>query len=342
MNRPDVRLRIDDREFGGWKGVSIRRGLEQLAATFELRVTERWAGQDVARPIVPGAACTLLVDGSPVIVGYVDEVAFDYDGNSHGVTVSGRDKTGDLVDCSAPSMQFSGRTLSQVATDICKPFGVGVHVTTDIGEPFARFKNNEGDSIFETMESAARVRAVLLLSDGLGNLVLSRAGTKRINETLELGRNVLRANGSLSHRDRFRDYRVKGQMAGTDQWNAEDAAHPLGTATDDAITRHRPLTLLAEEQVDGSSAKARAQWERNVRYGRSQRVSYTVQGWHHPGGLWQPNFMVPVRDSFLGISEDRLIAGVHLTLDESGFYTRLDILPREAFEQSELPKEGEA
>lgn len=341
MNSPDVRLKIDGREFGGWKRITIRRGLEQLAATFELSVTERWAGQDVVRPIAPGSACTVLVSGTPVIIGYVDDVGIDYGDKSHTVTVSGRDKTGDLIDCSAPSTQFSGRTLAQVATDLCKPFGVGVKVATDIGGEFSRLKNNEGDSIFDTLEPAARIRAVLLLSDGLGNLVLSRTGTQRISDALELGRNVFKANGNFSHRDRFSSYQVKGQMAGTDEWNTEDAAHPLGTASDKAIKRHRPLTLLAEEQVDESSAKERAQWERNVRYGRSRRITYTVKGWHHSRGLWQPGFMVPVKDSFLGVNDDRLISGVSLTLDEGGFNSRLDVLPREAFERIELPEPGE-
>ncbi len=232
MSNPDMRLKVDGTIYGGWKQITVRRSLEQLAASFELVVSERWAGQDTVRPIRPGAACTLLVNNSPVIVGYVDDVNIEYGDKQHQVAVSGYDKTGDLVGCSAPSTQFSGRTLAQVATDLCKPFGIGVKVNTDIGGQFSRLKNNEGDSVFETLESAARIRAVLLLSDGLGNLVLSRAGTQRISEALELGKNIYRASGKNSHRDRFSRYEVKGQMAGSDEWYAEDAAHPLGTSVD--------------------------------------------------------------------------------------------------------------
>ena len=107
------------------------------------------------------------------------------------------------------------------------------------------------------------------------------------------------------------------------------------------VTRHRPLTVLAEEQIDQVSAQERAQWERNVRYGRSRRISYTVKGWYHSGGLWQPGYLVPVRDKYLGVNGDRLISGVNLLLDESGFSTKLDLLPRQAFERFELPEPGE-
>jgi prophage tail gpP-like protein len=115
----------------------------------------------------------------------------------------------------------------------------------------------------------------------------------------------------------------------------------LGVALDKAVTRYRPLTVLAEEQIDQVSAQERAQWERNVRYGRSRRISYTVKGWYHSGGLWQPGFMVPVRDPYLGINDDRLISGVTLILDENGFISKLDLLPRQAFERMELPEPGE-
>lgn len=341
MTNPDVRLTIDGREFGGWKRITIRRGLEQLAATFDLGLKDRWSGQDKVRPINPGAACTVSVNGTPVIVGYVDDSGIEYDGKSHGITVSGRDKTGDLIDCSAPSTQFSGRTLAEVAKELCKPFGVGVKVNTDVGGSFSRLKNNEGDTIFDTLEPAARVRAVLLLSDGLGNLVLDRAGTRRIKTPLVLGENILKASGKASHRDRFSRYQVKGQMSGTDEWNTEAAAHPMGTAKDFAVQRHRPLTILAEEQIDETAAGDRAEWERNVRFGRSKRINYTVRGWFHSGGLWQPGFMVPVRDSYLGINENRLIVGVDLMLNERGFTTGLSLLPRQAFDRIELPEPGE-
>ncbi len=341
MANPDVRLKVDGHVFGGWREITIRRGLEQLCASFDLTLTDRWSGQDTARPIMPGASCTVLVDNIPVIAGYVDDATPTYNKRQYGLTVSGRDLTGDLLDCSAPSTQFSGRTLAQVAKTLCKPYGIGVKVQTDVGAAFSTLKNNEGDSVYETLEPAARIRAALLLSDGLGSLLLARAGTDRLTTVLKLGKNVLDCRAGYSHRDRYSNYTVKGQSAGSDDWNGEDAAQPLGTATDPAVTRHRPLTVLAEENVDKAAAQKRAEWERNVRYGRSRRLTYTVPGWFHADGLWAPNHMVRVRDGFLGLDEYRLISGVTLTLNRDGFRARLDVVPRETFVLIELPETGE-
>jgi prophage tail gpP-like protein len=326
--------------YGGWKSIHIKRGMEQVAGTFELSVSERWPGQDVPRPIRPGAACTLRVDGQTVITGWVDEVAVSYDDRAHTVSVSGRDATGDLVDCSAPSTQFALFTLAEIAEQLCQPYGIGVINRAERGLPFQRMKNNEGDTVFETLEAAARCRGVLLLSDGQGNLVLSRLGGQRVRTPLVLGDNILSMSATFSDRDRYSEYVVKGQTVGTDEWSGESAAQPAGRAVDKAITRHRPLTVLAEEQADGATAQERAEWERNVRFGRGRSMSVTVLGWTHADGLWTPNRLVRLRDSWLGMDRDLLISEVGLVLDEQGLRSELKLCPPETFERLPLPEPG--
>lgn len=341
MPNHEVRLKVDGMLYGGWTSITITRSMEQVAGSFELAVSERWAGQDVVRPIRPGMTCSVLVDGAPVITGHVDDVSVDYDARSHTVTVSGRDATGDMVDCSAPSIQFSGRTLPGVARELCAPYGIGVKVEASCAAEFQRLKNNEGDSVYETLEAAARVRAVLLLSDGLGNLVLSRVSSSRVPTPLVLGSNILSCSARFSGRDRYSIYTVKGQSSGSDDWYGESAAQPAGQARDKGVGRHRPLTVLAEEQIDPAAAAERAQWERNVRYGRGRTMTITVRGWSHAGGLWTPNRLVTVRDAFIGVDQTLLISGVTLSLSDQGELAELTVCPPEAFALLALPEPDE-
>ncbi|SNS05491.1 Mu-like prophage tail protein gpP [Humidesulfovibrio mexicanus] len=334
----DVRLEVGDMLYGGWASIVIRRGLEQVAGSFELALTERWPGQDIPRPIAPGARCRVLVDGEPVITGYVDDVMPSYDAKEHGLSVSGRDKTADLVDCSAPSTQWAGRGLLPVAKALCRPFGIEVLAQCDTGKPFSQLKNNEGDSVYETLEAAARVRAVLLVTDGHGRLLITRAGQgARVATVLELGKNVLGCKASFSLRDRFSTYTVKGQSVGLDGWGGA-AAHSKGSANDSRVPRHRPLTIIAEDQVEGAGAGERARWEASVRYGRSRRVTYTVRGWKHANGLWEPGQTVPVRDTWLSIDEPLLMVGVAYLLDEQGTRCELTLQPVEAFSLLPVPE----
>ena len=221
-DRPDVRLEIGSELYGGWKRISIRRALGRVAGTFDLNVTERWPGQDVSRPIQPGAACRVLVDGLAVITGYVDDVRISCSASEHSVTVRGRDKTGDLVDCCAPSMQLAGASLAVIARNLCAPFGIEV-VDGAGADTVPGFKINPGDTVFETLDQLARAQGVFLTTDGEGRLVLARAGREKAGTVLELGKNVMESRGSFSMADRYSEITVLGQTAASDTWDGAKA-----------------------------------------------------------------------------------------------------------------------
>lgn len=327
-------LKIDGRLYGGWKTVSVTRSIEQIAGTFSLDVTDRWGGSAAAWPIKPGARAQLLLDGDTVIDGYVDDAEPSYDSQNAGLRVAGRDRTGDLVDCSAiyKTGQWRGATLDRIARDLIAPFGIGLRVEADVGEPFASYAIQEGETVFECLERAARMRAVLLVSDTAGNLVIARAGDTLVPAALVEGQNILAARATFSWKDRHSRYLVKGQAHATDDFYAEQAAGPSGEALDGVINRHRPLVVLAEEHGAGGSLAARAAWEASVRFGRGNRATITVQGWRRPdGALWQPNTLVAVQSPRLYLDAPMLIVGCTWRLDDAGTFTDLTISRREAF-----------
>lgn len=329
MDHPDVRLEIGAELYGGWKRMAVRRALGRVAGTFDLTVTERWPGQETPRPIQPGAACRVLVDGAPVITGYVDDVRIRYAAGEHAVTVRGRDKTGDLVDCCPPSVQLVGASLTAIARTLCGPFGIEVMDQAGTAA-VPGFKVNPGDTVFETLEQLARAQGVLLTTDGEGRLVLARAGKTRAATVLELGKNVLEARGSFSMADRYSEITVLGQTAASDTWSGKAASQQKAVARDAGVSRHRPLVLVAEQEHQG--ANKRAQWEINTRYGKGNVVTYTVYGWKDGDSVWAPNVLVDVRDAALGLDVTWLLGDVALTLDDQGYRAELTLSPPEAYE----------
>lgn len=322
--------------FGGWQRVSVTRSIEQIANGFELSVTERWPGQSVSRPIRPGEKCALKLDGETVITGHVDDADPSFGKQAHSLTVKGRDATGDLVDCSAihKAGQWANAPLDRIARDLCAPFGIKVRVETDVGKPFSSYNIQEGETAFECIERAARLKAVLLISDGEGNLVITRAGKTRAETALVEGENILDGRGQFSWKDRYSIITVKGQERATDDFFGEHAAGPSASARDDAITRYRPLIVLAEAHGAGATLRDRATWERNVRMGRGNRGTVSVQGWRDGSGkLWQPNTLVTVTSPMLWLDHaEMLIVGCTYTLDDNGTRTTLAIARREAFD----------
>ena len=78
----------------------------------------------------------------------------NYDRGAHTIAVRGRDATGDLVDCSAASKpgEWKDARLEEIASALCEPFGIRVTREVDTGAPFARFRIEEGESVFEAIE----------------------------------------------------------------------------------------------------------------------------------------------------------------------------------------------
>lgn len=330
---PDVQLKLGGMIYGGWTSMRLERGMEQCSGMFELGVTELWPENLSPREIAPGDECTVLLDGSTVITGYVDELSLGYSASKHEVMVRGRDKTADLVDCSAvkPAGQWSGRKLEQIAADLCKPFGIEVITRTSTGKPFANFALQQGETVFEAIERMARIRAVLVTADGLGNLVITRASSERVATPLVRGENILEANGTMNWRERFQTYTMKGQAAGGDYFSGKAAAQIKAVASDPAVGRYRPLIVVSEGQDVAASLKDRVQWEASVRAARSNDITIKVQGWTHADGLWAPNVLVAVRDPWLRLDADLLIKKVSYQLDTGGTFTELQLTRADAY-----------
>ena len=326
----------------GWTSVSVQLALDQMAGTFELGLTDR--GGLAAENFRQGSRCTVSLEGQTVITGFIDRARPTYDKGSHGITVSGRDVTCDLVDCQhlGPPVQWKGQTLTQIAEAVCAPFGIPVAVETDVGAAFPDVKYDEGDTVHSFLVKWARQRGVLLTSYGDGRLVITRSQQRGAGGSLVLGGNVEAAQGDLNNEGRFSRYIVKGQSLGT-FWKGDSAEEiaefqaaytgPFGEATDSVVGRYRPMVIISE--VKGTSAEfaERARHEALVRAGKSRAAQYTASGWGPASGqVWRINTVVQVRDSFTGFNGSYLIERCGYSLDlQGGSVTYIGVVHPDAY-----------
>lgn len=332
-----VSLKVNGKVYGGWKTARISRSIETIAGGFSLSVSERWTNQGEAWPIFEGDDCTLLLNDSPIIFGYIDSRRLNYDSNQHTVSLSGRDNTGDLVDCSAllTTWEFKNVDVLGFAKKICSPFNIDVTLQTGITLTRAtKLSISPGDTAFNALEQACRVAGVLPISDGLGGLVLTRAGSSRCGTSLVEGQNILSASAEFSTNSRFHKYVVLGQHAGRDDFNGTAAASVKGSAIDSSVTRtERVLVIRPEHNVTIASATKRAQWEATTRAARSDVVTITVQGWTQADGtLWPVNSLVKVVSPTIAVDGTMLIAQAEYSIDDtSGTTTTLTLKRPDAF-----------
>lgn len=344
-DRNNVRLVVGDQEHGGWKKVEITAGLDRAAREFSLEVTDKWPGEkgvEKARRIRPGDLCKVFIGGDQVLTGFVDATPISFDTENVTVGVKGRSKTADLVDCSAINKpgQWNDRRAEVVSGDLAQLYGIKVICTTDTGAPIADHQIQQGESVFESVDRMLGLRQLLATDDAAGNLVICRAGSERAGTPLVVGENVLAGEAGLDFKDRFSEYRVRGQSAGSDTSYAGDVAGLEGTSSDGGVKRRRVLVIAADGQADNDACRKRALWEAAHRAGRSYETTYTVQGWRQADGrLWLPNQLVHVRDPIIGFDMEVLIGEVTWSLSEEGSFAKLKVAPKAAWElQPTVPK----
>ncbi|HFG1699826.1 TPA: phage baseplate assembly protein [Vibrio cholerae] len=325
-----VTLRAGGNLYQGWTKISVTRSLEAMSGAFDLELTHKWQGSSdryraFMEPIQQGAPCIVEIGGDRVITGYVDDWVPSYDDKQVIISVSGRDKTSDLIDCSIvyPSGQFANQDLTQIARTVCQPFGIKVIVNTDVGAPFQRIQIEQGETPYELLSRLARQRGVLLTSDAFGNLVITRASKQRAGFSLVLGQNVKAARGRFSWRNRYSNFIVKASGAAFGQWDSSPAQTVGGIKAevkDVEIGRYRPMIIVNEEITTAEGAARRGQWERQRSVGRSNTAEFTVVGWRVPetGKVFDFNQIVPVRDDILGLDEDMLINTIMFSEDDGG------------------------
>lgn len=337
----DVTLKVGGQKYSGWTSVSVTRSIESISGSFSLNVSERWANQDQPWPINEGDECSVLIGDEVVITGFVDSRKPSYGPGAHSLSIDGRDKTADLVDCSALVSQYEYKNFDvfKLAQKLCKPFnitvsqlGVTVPGKTLVGTE--KLHIDPGETVFNVLEHAARIAGVLLISDGEGGVIITQPGTERAVTELVEGQNIISAEADFTVASRFYHYIALGQHQATDAFFGAEAAQIKGEAFDPNVTRQaRVLVIRPEGNVTPAFAKLRAQWEATVRAARSNSVKVVVQGWTQGNGaLWPVNALVHVKSPQLRIDGDMLIASATYSFDESeGTRTELSLKPPGAF-----------
>lgn len=344
-----VILRINGVDWSWWKSVEITRQMDAIAGAFTISLADRWVNGASALPIAAGMECEVLIGKDPVIKGYIDKVSPSFSARDHGISISGRDKSADLVDCSAVQRpgHWMDQNALQLAVTLAAPFGVAVTAGGDIGAPIPSFKLEQGETAFEALDRVLKQRELLACPDGAGGLELLKVGARENATALVQGENILEASADFDMTDRFSDYLAQGQQPGSDDVYGLAACAVHAESRDPAVTRYRPLIIRAESAMDSANAKQRAAWECTVRAARAVTVSVTVQGFRQgpagdaTGPLWGINAMTDVNIPYLRVRQRLLTSKVTFRRDVgSGSTTALELKDPSAFKPEPKKRDG--
>jgi prophage tail gpP-like protein len=338
----DLILEVGGVALSGWTGVRVTRGIERMPSDFSIELTELYPDDVDKFTVKTGDFCLVKLGTDPVVTGYIDRVGMLLDRAQHSITVSGRGKCADLVDCSAewPGGQISSTTAFDIATKLATPYGTDgqkIVVLQDVEDVVQIPVQNLilGETPFQIIERVCRFAALLAYETADGNLLLTRAGDGEAASGMVEGQNVQRASIEYSLDQRYSE--IYGYIQSFDTFlDVGDVGNLQVPGVDERVPRHRRLAIIAEP---GDSAgwpvlKKRVEWEVARRYGRSRALNVTIDSWRDADGkLWEPNTLAPISLPGLKLPDEKwLITEVTYSRNLGGGTTAdLVLMPPEAF-----------
>lgn len=343
----NVVIESNGTRFTGWKRVTVTKSLDKMCGTFSFTSS---AEVGKSFPIQQRTQCKIIIDNVPVINGWVEKISVQLESDEHEVTVSGRDRTNDVVDSQlSQSIEFNPPiTLTQLVEKVLSELHLDdIKVIDNFN--LKTFKDIAAESIgitaFDFIEKYAKKAAVMLTTDGFGNILFQRSTLDLLKTVLSTNRNargqILNSSVVYDDTKRFNFYNVSSSgsagslhVFGT-EYDSKKIADISGSATDKDIRNSRIYYFQSDDTQEDTQTANRAKWEANFR--KSNSVVYTcdIQGFmptNDQDKIWQPNYLVHVIDEFADINAQLLIVEVTYTqsLDE-GSKVSLKLMPKESF-----------
>lgn len=326
---------IDGKKYDKFLSVSVSRSMQSLEGSFQFAsinpniLNDGWS-------IVPESTVELYLNHSMVISGYIDSVSPTISDTDDSLAVSGRDNMAGLIDCSAylpgNQIQWKNAKLETILSDLCKPFGVKVVATVNTGDPISLFCLDRKEEVLDAIRRLCNYRSVLPVPTEDGTLAISKIGTIRSADTIELGRNAFTAQGVSDYKDRYSHYICRSTNTGSTGWE-DYKIDQEEISLDPVIKRYRPKIVQLEEQLSKKDLKIYAGWISQNTASKSDQVTVSMKNWHDAAGvLWQINTIVPVIIPQLKISRDMLIDKIVYGYSGAGTITTVSLIHPNAYD----------
>lgn len=331
-------IELSSSSFPGFKTADITLSMSSLSNGFQVDYapTDRLA----QRPASLGDALKIRVDDDLILDGWVESTPETLEHDNLQLVLTGRSKTGDLVDSSCligKPPRWKNVPARTVIQDIAAAFDIEVQQVGPTGDPLVTFRVPRGEFAGDAIQRAAALRALQAYCVG-GDLILAQAGATQTKTVLEEGFNIIRAERANSHIARHSLYRFHGQTRATDELTGLKAGQLKGEVEDPAITRYRPLDLRGDGHSKGDMG-VRAVRERNRRAALGDGLTLDIDTpVMDEGKAWRPNMLVPVKIPTLAVEETYLITTVRYRVVADEINTTLELSLPEGYTEGTYPR----
>jgi len=345
-----MNLEVNGIEYSNFTAASCEIRLDALCNQFSF---EAVAPNGEPLPFKGGEGCKVIVNGEVVLTGFIEVINVSYDGQSHTINISGRDKTADLLDSSIDKIddiRGDELTLKALIESVIKSLGLDITVIDEVSPaPFNAAEDivspEPAENAFQFLEKYSRKRNVLLTSNGDGNIVIAansgKTATGAVQHLIEADdNNVISSNFSYDTTGRYNAYKISSGLNPVALNLAGDTGlaslvNQGGGVFDGEVRQGRQLVIIAESPFSDTPCKDRAKWEADIRKARGLLYSAVVPSFSvdgENGELWQVNRIYRIVDDFVGKIEPMLCNSVTFTYSASeGKNTALSFVDQKAY-----------
>jgi len=328
----ELALLIDGNRYTQWLSYECDAQLETPASAWSAAVRL----EDAARPagLLAWSWVEVLVGGTTVLSGRIDEIKTRYDRSHVTVTLRGRDQAALLLDASAKlSWGFSKTTMTQLLSTVAAAAGMTkTPATTDTGT--FGCKAEPGESMWEFLSRVVERRGLRIWVAPDGTLHVGQYSTSGAPVAVlqrRLGSPAF-MNNILGGAVTRSTLEVVSKVTVLGSWDHDtDTAGVTGVATNPEAPFTRELILVAGDVETSAEAELQAAEELSRRRARELVCRYTVVG--HGDPAWAPNTLVALVDEREDLDELMLITGRRFTRSrQDGRRTELTLQRPEYFD----------
>lgn len=354
-------IEVDGTKYSGFINAEANVRLDALTNTFRFQAS---SDNEKPMPFGVGQSCRVKSGNDLILTGNIELINVDGDSTSHNIDIAGRDKTGDLLDSTIGSLSDirAPISLKAIIEKTITHIGADIDVV-DLENPAIFTKAEDvtapepGQLAWDYIEKYARKRQVLLTSNGLGQVVITKSSGIEVDAIVKHklrsdDNTVLRYAVSYDDTGRFNKYEMLAQsnplsLIFAGNISNEAIVNQNSQIFDDLIREGRQLALVAETASSSADLKKRAQWDANIRKARGKVYSATVRGHRNQtGNLWAVNELVKVEDDFAGIDSRMLVNSIKFSSNkESADTSLLSFVEKNAYtlslEEPVIDKTGE-
>ena len=316
----EISIRLDGKLFTGWTANSIQRNINTVADAFTFVLPYDPNDLDIRERTRPFSykSAEIFIGGELYISAEVAKTNPAIRTDETIKTVEARTKAGRTIECMAQktALEFSGQTLSSIATEIMSPYGDDLKPLFFNGDSdiFPKVRKEITDTDFDFLSGLAAQKGFMITSSDTGQMAFIRAAIdgKPVFRFIEGETALEHMSASYDNTKRYSTYQAVTESAG--------AAGPTSSLNDKSIPIYRPFVFSADD-LEAGNLETALQWRRSKSLADAASLNITVTGWRNENGqLWRENMkgsvLAPSVDIFN--ESDYIIKSVKLEKAENG------------------------